>query len=168
MKFNFPSSIYVPYFFFFFQIFLLQKKRKSTRTNRPFSFFSRHTTTTSHLVLRSLWKSADGSSMDGKTPCQIRGNTLLAVARIANAPLTFYTRAEYFPTDRPTPSEVLSPRNDRAEGREGTRIPAFEHEFCSIAIAFTRSRFPADFARGKKSWPGRLKEKIRRILDGNL
>lgn len=54
-------------------------------------------------------------------PCQIQGNTLLAVARIANAPLTFYTRAEYFPPTAPTPfpSEVLSPRNDRIEGGRG-------------------------------------------------
>lgn len=45
------------------------------------------------FAFRSLSKSADGKP----PPCQIQGNTLLAVARIANAPLTFYTRAEYLP-----------------------------------------------------------------------
>lgn len=65
MKFNFPT--YIPYFFF--QIFLLQKKKEHSHE----SFFSRHTTTTSHLVLRSLWKSADGSSMDGKPAAKFKG-----------------------------------------------------------------------------------------------
>lgn len=90
MKFNFPT--YIPYFFF--SNFPFTKKERALTRIFFFTSHDHHVPSRSPFTLEiSRW------ILDGwKTRCQIQGNTLLAVARIANAPLTFYTRAEYFPT----------------------------------------------------------------------
>lgn len=125
MKFNFPT--YIPYFFFF--KFSFYKKRKSTHTNLFF-----HVTRPPRPISSSVH--SGNQPMDPRwmeNPLPNSREYVISGGANRQRPLDILYSRRIFP-DWPTPfpSEVLSPRNDRAEGREE------EHEFPRSSTNFAR------------------------------